>query len=279
MGLALIIPNIDFSGANIGRVTPAEDVPLVSLSVSGPDSVTGGADAATYLPVYNPANTNQRSVAWSVQSGGTYATITTGGVLTILQGASASSVTIRVTSTINPSIYAEKTITVTYNSGHATPLYTFSKTYSSESSSVEDVSYSSVTTNNCILTVDFNITSHSSGAFFWTMNIGQSPWSGINIGWNRAGSQQNNEFYQRNGENYAVYTTLNTSGKIAIKIEPVSGQSYLNVSYTLDGTNWTTPVATVDIGSACSVGAGYKVAGSIAVNFYNTTDDISFFFD
>lgn len=116
MGLALIIPNIDFSGANIGRVTPAEDVPLVSLSVSGPDSVTGGADAATYLPVYNPANTNQRSVAWSVQSGGTYATITTGGVLTILPGASASSVTIRVTSTINPSIYADKTIAVTYGS-------------------------------------------------------------------------------------------------------------------------------------------------------------------
>lgn len=116
MGLALIIPNIDFSGANIGTVTPAEDVPLVSLAVSGPDSVTGGADAATYIPVYNPANTNQRSVAWSVQSGGTYATITTGGVLTILQGASASSVTIRVTSTINPSIYADKTISVTYGS-------------------------------------------------------------------------------------------------------------------------------------------------------------------
>lgn len=115
MGLALIIPNIDFSGANIGRVTPAEDVPLVSLSVSGPDSVTGGADAATFLPVYNPTNTNQRSVAWSVQSGGTYATITTGGVLTILQGASAASVTIRVTSSVNPSIYAEKAITVTYS--------------------------------------------------------------------------------------------------------------------------------------------------------------------
>lgn len=115
MGLALIIPNIDFSGANIGRVTPAEDVPLVSLSVSGPDSVTGGADAATYLPVYNPTNTNQRSVAWRIQSGAAYATITTGGVLTILQGASASSVTIRVASTINPSIYADKTISVTYS--------------------------------------------------------------------------------------------------------------------------------------------------------------------
>lgn len=114
MGLALIIPNINFSGANLGRVTPAEDVPLVSLSVSGPDSVTGDADAATYLPVYNPVNTNQRSVAWSVQSGGTYATITTGGVLTILQGASESPVTIRVTSSVNPLIYADKTITVTY---------------------------------------------------------------------------------------------------------------------------------------------------------------------
>lgn len=116
MGLALIIPNIDFSGANIGRVTPVGDMPLVSLSVSGPDSVTGDSDVATYIPVYNPANTNQRGVRWTITSGSAYASITSGGVLSILPGASGVPVTIRVTSTANPSIHAEKTITATYGS-------------------------------------------------------------------------------------------------------------------------------------------------------------------
>lgn len=114
MGIALIIPNIDFSGANLGRVTLAQNIPLESLSISGASEVLGGASAATYEPIYNPATTNQRAVTWSVVAGGTYATITAGGVLTVLSGASEDSVTIRVTSQVNQSIYAEKTISVTY---------------------------------------------------------------------------------------------------------------------------------------------------------------------
>lgn len=124
MGFALIIPNIDFSSANIGRVTPAEDVPLVSLSISGLDSVIGADDAATYLAVYNPANTNQRAVSWSISSGGTYATIDAStGALTILSGAIAAAVTIRVQSLANPLIFAEKNITVTY-SASTEPVHT-----------------------------------------------------------------------------------------------------------------------------------------------------------
>lgn len=114
MGLALIVPNISFAGANYGKVTPAEDIPITGLSISGPSSVTGGSDAVQYIAEYTPATTSQRAVSWSIVSGSAYATIDTSGVISILQGASSSAVTIRVTSAVNPSIFAEKTISVTY---------------------------------------------------------------------------------------------------------------------------------------------------------------------
>lgn len=116
MGIALIVPDISFAGANLGKVTLQGVVPLTGLAISGPDSVSGAGNAATYLPVFTPANTTQRGVTWSIVSGGTYASINSAsGVLSVLQGASANSVTIRVTSTANASIFAEKTIAVTYS--------------------------------------------------------------------------------------------------------------------------------------------------------------------
>ena len=114
MGIAIIIPDVSFSESNIGQVTPTGNKPLVSLSISGDDSVIGREDAALYTVEYNPADTTQRGVVWSIVSGSAYATIDEGGSLTVLEGASESSVTIRATSSKNSSIYAEKTIAVTY---------------------------------------------------------------------------------------------------------------------------------------------------------------------
>lgn len=114
MGIAIIIPDVSFSESNIGQVTPTGTKPLVSLSISGNDSVIGREDAALYTVEYNPADTTQRGVIWSIVSGSAYASIDEGGNLTVLQGAIGSSVTIRATSSKNGSIYAEKTITVTY---------------------------------------------------------------------------------------------------------------------------------------------------------------------
>ena len=116
MGIAIIIPDISFSELNIGQVTPVGNNPLVSLSISGDDSVVGGEEATSYTVGYNPANTTQRAIAWSVVSGGEYATIDQlSGVLSVLQGASQNNVTIRVSSVDNPSITAEKQIVVTYS--------------------------------------------------------------------------------------------------------------------------------------------------------------------
>lgn len=122
MGLAVIIPDIDFSGKPYGSVTIAEDVDLFALGISGPDSVTGAEDAAQYTPLYTPANTSQRAVTWSIVSGSSYASIgASTGVLSVIEGADSSAVKIRITSNIDNSIYAEKDILVTYQGEQILP--------------------------------------------------------------------------------------------------------------------------------------------------------------
>lgn len=279
MGIAIIVPNISFADANLGKVTLRDNVPITGLGIIGPSTVSGSINAAKYLPMFTPTNTSQRSVTWSIVSGSSYAIITDSGDLIVLSGADSSSVTIRVTSTIDQTIYADKVISVTYDAGSVTPLYSFAKTYSSLSDDVEDVFHTNVTTNNCIVAMTYNITSHGSVAFLWTMNIGQSPWSGMNIGWNRT-VNSGNELWVRNGSQDTAITTLDNSvERIAIKFEPVAGQSYIHMSYTLDGVNWSAAVQVPNFGSSCSIGTGYRIIGSVTADFYNTTDDISFFFD
>lgn len=111
MGKAIKIANADFSAFGLGTVTFVRKVPLVSLSVVCADTL---AEDTQIGVAYNPVDTTQRSVEFTIVSGGTYATITTDGMLTILNTANNSSVTIRVASLDNPSIYAEKTIAVSY---------------------------------------------------------------------------------------------------------------------------------------------------------------------
>lgn len=111
MGKAIKIANADFSAFGLGTVTFVRKVPLVSLSVVCADALAENTQIGV---AYNPVDTTQRSVEFTIVSGGTYATITTDGMLTILNTANNSPVTIRVASLDNPSIYAEKTIAVSY---------------------------------------------------------------------------------------------------------------------------------------------------------------------
>lgn len=112
MGLAIIVPSISFDDANLGKVTLTGNIPISGLLINLEDTYYGTAVdlECSYLPV----NTTQRGVAWSIVSGSEYASIS-GSTLTILEGASGSNVTIRCTSTSNPSISAEKTITIYYD--------------------------------------------------------------------------------------------------------------------------------------------------------------------
>lgn len=117
MGHAIILPNMDFSNSGMGKVTiPTPPVALVSLSIVAEDSYSGSSSDSFDLTVsYNPVNTTQTGVTWTIDSGSSYASITSAGVLTILSGADSDEVVVKATSTVNSSIYATKTITVTYN--------------------------------------------------------------------------------------------------------------------------------------------------------------------
>lgn len=113
MGIALIIPNLDFSGHGLGKVTLNQSIPLVSMSIAGETTVLG--KSATYKALLYPGNTSQRAVTWSVLSGGAYASInTSSGVLTIDSSADGDTVVIKATSVDNSDIYATLELTVTY---------------------------------------------------------------------------------------------------------------------------------------------------------------------
>lgn len=113
MGIAIIAKGADFSNKNIGVITPSSNVPLVSIAIVGPATVTG--TEADFSVTYDPSNTSQRGVLWSITAGGTYATINENtGKLTVLPGASAASITIKATSRYNDNVVATKSVTVTY---------------------------------------------------------------------------------------------------------------------------------------------------------------------
>lgn len=112
MGIAVFIPGIKFPETN-GKVTLAGDTPPASLQIISENSYT---DFEAQLSVeYSPINTSLRGIAWSIVSGGEYATIDNYGRLSIKQGASSSSVVVKVASTADSSVFATKEITVTYD--------------------------------------------------------------------------------------------------------------------------------------------------------------------
>lgn len=112
MGIAVIIPNVNYQDANLGKVTLQQGVPLRSMTIVGPDEIT---EPTIFTVNFFPANTSQRSVVWSIVSGGTYASINADtGELTPIVGASLDDVVVRATSSADNSIYAEKAIVVSY---------------------------------------------------------------------------------------------------------------------------------------------------------------------
>lgn len=89
-------------------------VAITGLSVSGASSVNDSGNSSKYTVTYTPTTTTQRGVNWSIVSGSAYASIDQTGNLTVKSGASASNVAVRATSVYDSSIYAEKTVKVTY---------------------------------------------------------------------------------------------------------------------------------------------------------------------
>ena len=111
MGSAVIIPGIRFD-AGLGQVTLVGDTAPSSLQIVADDSYVGWKKQL-YVRFF-PYNTALRSVTWSITSGNAYATIDQNGVITIDDDADNDEIVVRVESNEQHSVYAEKTITVSY---------------------------------------------------------------------------------------------------------------------------------------------------------------------
>lgn len=162
-------------------------VELTSISISGADTVSG---TSTYTAAYTPTNTSYKGVTWSINSGSAYASIDSStGKLTALDGASASSVTIKATSTHDNSITATKTISVTYVSlvyelstqfqgdGASTYLDTGVKLYDTVDKNWTVIGYfktpaTKVNTSDC----------NNNNVQFINCVYNSSPWPGLGIG-------------------------------------------------------------------------------------------------
>lgn len=107
MGRMILIPGADYSGANYGKVTPSEGLPIEGITINGPGAAYGYADFSVKLW---PTFTSQREYTWSIVDGSNYASISPTGRLSVASGASQSPVTIRCASVANPNVYAEKVI-------------------------------------------------------------------------------------------------------------------------------------------------------------------------
>ena len=90
------------------------DIDITGLGILGPSTVNDVSNTAQFQVTYSPSNTTQRGIIWSVVSGSDYASIDEKGMLTVKGGANGSTVKVRATSKDNSSVYAEKSVTVTY---------------------------------------------------------------------------------------------------------------------------------------------------------------------
>lgn len=96
--------------------TPSGEIPVMGIKIVGEDSPSGMT--AKYSVVYVPGSTTQKGVTWSVVNGASFAAIgSQNGELSINETAHGSPVKIRATSTADPSVYAEKELTVFYYVG------------------------------------------------------------------------------------------------------------------------------------------------------------------
>ena len=112
-GIAIVIQGADFSSKRIGRVTPLGG-DIEGLEIVHESSYSG--TSAQLSVRYTPSYTSQRGITWSMVSGDSYASINAvTGIVTILEGASSNTITVRATSTADASIYAGASFAVTYN--------------------------------------------------------------------------------------------------------------------------------------------------------------------
>ena len=121
------------------RVLVKASTVVSTLSIRG--ALTMSAETCQYLALVDDTTDVSQSCTWSITQGSQYATISSGGVVTILQGANESSVTIRAEYN---NLTANQPVTLTYVSGSSSE--TSSETVTDESGNTTIV-ITTVTTN------------------------------------------------------------------------------------------------------------------------------------
>lgn len=160
MGKAVILEGFSFRLGNIGSVTIREDVAIIDISIDAPTDFTG-----MYIPcrvTYNPANTNQTGVTWSITSGNEYATISSNGLITVDSSADGEDIVVRAESIEDSNIYATKTINVTYE--HQSDYIT----------SITITGDSTITGSEAVFGVTYNPSDTYLTGVIWTIDSGSS---------------------------------------------------------------------------------------------------------
>jgi len=104
--------NVDVEILKIQTALENFSVPLITLNIIGDSNIIN--NKYQFSASYNPVNTTEKLVSWSIVQGSNYATINANtGLLTVLSGTTSETITIRATSSFNTAIYADKTIVVT----------------------------------------------------------------------------------------------------------------------------------------------------------------------
>lgn len=176
MGLAIIVPDVNFADANLGQVTLTDDVPIQAISINAPSTFVGIEIEPTI--VYTPLNTTQRGVTWSIVNGSAYATIDSStGKITILSGTNNNNITVKAASTVDTDIEATKIINVTYaSSGNSIRQWILSntETYYRINSTTGDRQHDPAASGECASTVLSDIDSATKVTFKWN----ESPVTG-----------------------------------------------------------------------------------------------------
>lgn len=131
MGIAILIPDMDFSNENIGQLEMNDDLQGIMIRVKPYASIVGYG--YQFVAMLNPVTTetSQRGISWSIESGNEYASIDSQtGYLSINMGVSNAPITIKATSTYDSNIYAQVSVYVTNPYVNAvftdTAMYNFS---------------------------------------------------------------------------------------------------------------------------------------------------------
>lgn len=166
---------------------------VTSISITGSTSVTKGS-SITLTATTSPTAATDRTVTWSITSGGSYATIsstsdTTTGGKCVIKGVSAGSVTVRATAADGSGVYATKTITV------SNPSYSYYLYYDANGGSGAPSTQSktsSSTSSNFLFTISSTVPTRSGYTF---------------LGWSTS-STATTASYQPGGSVYVDYNDL-----------------------------------------------------------------------